>query len=69
MIENPNPMPEFKIFDPLKQIAQFVGRFSLLPNETFASHGDHFVKDRGAEAMLDAHLEYEQLEIDYDSKC
>lgn len=50
-------LPEgFDLFPRLSRIKRFVGRVLFGHGNTLASHGNHFVTERGASAELDAAL-------------
>lgn len=51
-----NPFPEMHVLPTLKEVGHFLLRcVSFLPEQTLASHGDHF--NRGAAPMLDQSLD------------
>lgn len=59
MENDPNPMPEFKLFT-LREIGEkALSLMTFLPSKVLSAHSDHFQRDTGAEAMLDENLDYE----------
>jgi hypothetical protein len=61
MDNEPNPFPEFKVLPSLKDVGRFLLKcVTFLPEQTLASHGDHFLHmdevNRGAAPALDEQL-------------
>ena len=58
-------LPEgINLFPRLTRVAKEIGHFLTGPH-LLASHGDHFVKERGAAAQLDAQLYDQPTEMLY----
>lgn len=65
-----NPMPRFELFSARDVLialgATAFNYLSFLPHRVLSPVSEHFQADRGAEAMLDSHLDGAQGQFDFD---